>query len=258
MAKTYTGTITITAPGASNSPLSIPVTALVTAAPGGPVGQTLISGTPIVINLPGVFTPTLFNGASSDQIVVPQGATSLQLQAQTTGDVGLYARFGTDVALDANGQVVADASAPAAGGGNRSIALPPSSSPSLRSGLWFIALSNLLNVPAQVTLTATLSSSPPAQNILTLSPEFTHAERGIRKRHINHEHDQCCQHHRRPFVHCSGYISGSWLSVQNVSGTTPGTFTAVIDPHSAQLGRELGKHTGDLGRRVKQPNYSRG
>jgi uncharacterized protein (TIGR03437 family) len=238
-AKTYTGTVTITASGASNSPLAIPVTALVTAAPSGPPGQTLISGTPIVVNLPGVFAPTLFNGASSDQIVVPQGATSLQLQAQTTGDVGLYARFGADVALDANGQVVSDASAPAAGGGNRSITLTPGSSPPLRSGLWFIALSNLLNAPAQVTLTATVATSPPAQNNLTLSPGslMINAVTGSATLIANTINVASTT---AGLSFTAAVTSGQWLSVQNVSGTTPGTFSAVIDPTRLNPGANAG------------------
>jgi uncharacterized protein (TIGR03437 family) len=240
VAKTYTGTVTITAPGSANSPLSVQVNATVTTGAGaGPPGQTLVSGVPIVVNLPAVFSPTLFNGSSSDQIMVPQGATSLQLQTQTTGDVGLYARYGADVALDASGQVVADVSAPATGGGGQSITLTPGSSPPLRAGLWFIALTNLLNVPAQVTLTATITNSPPASNNLTLSPNplNLNAVAGNSTLIMNTVNVASTT----PGLSFTAAVtSGSWLSVQNVSGTTPGTFTAVIDPTRLNSGPNAG------------------
>ncbi len=130
--------------------------------PGGGTGATttlLTSGTSRNFTLPAVTGGTLFRGAQAYRIDVPAGATQLQIRVNTTtpnADVDLFARFGAEVVVE-NGRVTADHKSDGATG-NEVITITPQSSPTLRTGTYYIALglfTNGIEVTGSVTATVT-------------------------------------------------------------------------------------------------------
>ena len=125
--------------------------------------RDLTSGVPAQVSLEGVSNPTLFNGSASYRIVVPAGATGLDVVLNTTTpnvDVDLYVRFGSDVGLSA-GSIVADHKSEG-NTGNERITITPSSNPVLRPGTYFISFGVFTtNIPINATLTATVTASGP-------------------------------------------------------------------------------------------------
>ena len=128
-------------------------------APGsGPVA--LRSGAPQNYALGPVNRSTLFNGAGSYTIEVPQGATRLEIRLVTSTpgvDVDLFARFGQDTTLS-GGDVVADHSStgPLA---DELIVVTPTSSPPLRAGTYYVSLAlYTTGVTAAGALVATVTS----------------------------------------------------------------------------------------------------
>ncbi|MCB9383994.1 MAG: trypsin-like peptidase domain-containing protein [Bryobacterales bacterium] len=78
--------------------------------PEAPVDVTLTPGQPFTYDLPAVSNPTLFEGSSAFRIDVPQGATQLDVQINTTtpgADVDLHVRRGTPPVVQ-NGEIVSD------------------------------------------------------------------------------------------------------------------------------------------------------
>ena len=158
-----------------NTPIQASVTATVvggTAPPptGGP--NPLVSGEPRTLTLQPVNTPTLFRGANSFTITVPEGATRMEVTLRSPtleADVDLYIRRGQDVTLE-NGRVAADFRSEREGDSNESIVLTP---PQLAPGIYYISLGVFsTNKTIQVTLTATITtaSTPPpsgSSNALT-------------------------------------------------------------------------------------------
>jgi hypothetical protein len=129
--------------------------------PPGPANPIpLISGQPAAFSLDAVSGPFLFNNHKSMVIHVPEGATRLEIRVatQTPGaDVDLFARFGSDVALEGT-SAVADwrSQSPT---GEESITITPESNPSLRPGLYYIALALFTpGIPVTGTVTATVTS----------------------------------------------------------------------------------------------------
>ncbi|MBI3210779.1 MAG: PPC domain-containing protein [Candidatus Solibacter usitatus] len=132
-------------------------------APGG--NHDLTSGVPAAVALTAVSGNTLISGENGYRIVVPQGATRLDivLTTNTPGvDLDLYARYNTDVVVT-SGTAVADhrSDGPT---GSEQITITPTSSPALRAGTYYIALgvfTNGVNINATLTATVTTPSAPP-------------------------------------------------------------------------------------------------
>jgi hypothetical protein len=128
---------------------------------GGTPSQTtlLTSGVARTFNLPAVTGGTVFLGQSAYRIDVPAGATQLQIRVATTTpnvDVDLYARFGSEVAVE-NRAVISDYRSESLGG-NELITITAQASPPLRAGTYYIALglfSNGTEVSGSITATVT-------------------------------------------------------------------------------------------------------
>lgn len=137
--------------------------------PPTPSGQDLTSGVAARFSINAVSGATLFNGANSYRITVPQGATRLDIVLSTStpdADLDLFARFGQDVALS-SGRAVADhrSEGPT---GNEQIAITAATDPPLRAGTYFISLalfSNGLAVNGTLTATVTTSTVPPPSSV---------------------------------------------------------------------------------------------
>lgn len=115
------------------------IVATVTAA--GASSNTLTSGAPRSFRYGAVRNPTLFAGELGYRVVVPQGATSLDVRLATSTpdvDVDLYVRFGEDVTV-AGGRVVTDHRSEGDTGDER-ITINSATSPPLRPGTYFIGL----------------------------------------------------------------------------------------------------------------------
>ena len=131
----------------------------------------LTSGVNRTFNLPAVQSGALFTGASSYRIDVPANATQLQIRVVTTtanADVDLYARFGSEVALE-SGRAVADFRS-TSDGGNELITITAQSSPALRAGTYYIALGLFTpRVATTGTITATFTTQAPAATPVVLT-----------------------------------------------------------------------------------------
>jgi hypothetical protein len=154
---------------------------------GSPVSGTIKAtvdtgnGNPAPVNFtysfPAVTQPTLFSGDYGTRIVVPQGATKLVINIDTTtrnADVDLYVRFGQDVGL-AGGRPVADylSEGPT---GDETITITTSSAVPLRAGTYYIAYGLFTNgVPVNGTGTATItvSTSSPTPTPTPSDPNTT-------------------------------------------------------------------------------------
>jgi len=101
----------------------------------------LTSGVPGKLSLPAVESPILFHGNYGYRIEVPEGATRLTVRLNTAtpnADVDLYVRYGSDVDLTAEGELVADHFSETLTG-NEVIVVSSASNPPLRAGTYFIA-----------------------------------------------------------------------------------------------------------------------
>jgi hypothetical protein len=116
-------------------------------------------------SLPAVSTTTLFAGDYGYQIVVPQGASRLEVRSNTssTAEVHLYLRYGQDVDLDSNGYVLADYVATERSG-NQTIVITPSSSPSLRAGTYYVGF-GVFTVGSSISGTVTASIAGPGASV---------------------------------------------------------------------------------------------
>ncbi|MBI3694361.1 MAG: pre-peptidase C-terminal domain-containing protein [Acidobacteria bacterium] len=133
-------------------------------------GTLLTSGTPADFSLPSVQSGTLFIGGSGYRMVVPEGATRLQVRIVTSTadvDIDLFIRFGSEVAIS-GGNVVADyrSIGPT---GNELITITSTSTPPLRPGTYFISMGLFTTgTTARGTLLATVetaTSAPRPSNV---------------------------------------------------------------------------------------------
>lgn len=147
-------------------------------APSAPV--TLTSGVPAKLALPAVDNPILFSGNYSYKIQVPEGATRMTIRLTTAtpnADVDLYARYGADVTLSDEGEVVADFYSETQTG-NEVIVLSPATDPVLRAGTYYISTALFtLGVPVTGSITATVERAPAATPELGRELRFDEAVR---------------------------------------------------------------------------------
>ncbi len=136
-------------------------------------GTVLSSGAATPFSLPAVQSATLFS--TSYQITVPQGATRLTIRLATTTpnvDVDLFAHFGAEPSIS-GGDVVADHRSEGLTG-DELITVTPSSTPTLRAGLYFIKLALFTTgVAAEGTLTATVETGGAAASAPRLPLNLT-------------------------------------------------------------------------------------
>jgi uncharacterized protein (TIGR03437 family) len=121
------GTLTATVEGAASASARLPA--------------TLTSGQAANFTLPAVSTPTLMSRAGAFRIVVPDGATRLEVRLVTSPaaiDTDLFVRFGGEPDL-AGGQVVADYSS-IGDTGVETITITPASTPPLLPGTYYITV----------------------------------------------------------------------------------------------------------------------
>ena len=127
-------------------------------------GTRLQPGSPHRIQIPAVSNPTLFSGARGFTVVVPQGASRLNVRLNTTpaeADLDLFVRFGAAPEVVA-GRIQADYQATGATG-NETISITSASGPPLRPGTYHIALGVFTTgVPVEAAITAEVDggSSP--------------------------------------------------------------------------------------------------
>ena len=139
--------------------------------------RELSSGEPRGFSLRSVDVPTLFSGPFGYRVVVPQGATELEVDLQTMtlgADVNLYIRFGSDPSVS-GGQVVADYSSTGLTGREMIVVTPESPQP-LEGGTYFIALALFttgVDVDGTITATVTPGPSPPEIGISSAAFTFT-------------------------------------------------------------------------------------
>ena len=139
--------------------------------------RELSSGEPRGFSLRSVDVPTLFSGPFGYRVVVPQGATELEVDLQTmtpNADVGLYLRLGSDPSVS-GGQVVADYSSTGLTGKEMIVVTPESRQP-LEGGTYFIALGLFttgIDVDGTITATVTPGPSPPEIGISSAAFTFT-------------------------------------------------------------------------------------
>jgi uncharacterized protein (TIGR03437 family) len=119
---------------------------------------TLTSGQPANFTLPAVSTPTLMSRAGAFRIVVPDGATKLEVRLVTSpaaADTDLFVRFGGEPDL-AGGQVVADYSS-IGDTGVETITITAGSTPPLLPGTYYLTVGLYsTGMAASGTLTATV------------------------------------------------------------------------------------------------------
>jgi len=123
--------------------------------------RDLVSGVPAQVSLDAVTGPTLFTGDFSYRIVVPQGATRLDVTLATAtanANVDLFVRYASDNAVT-SGAITTDHRAETAGG-NEQISITATSTPPLRAGTYFVSLAvRTVNVAVRATLTATVTTA---------------------------------------------------------------------------------------------------
>jgi pre-peptidase len=129
-------------------------------------GNTLVSGRAQSFAYDPVTGPTIFNGNAGFRIVVPQGATSMDVVLHTAtpnADLDLFARYGQDVGIN-NGNLVTDYGSDGPTGEER-ITINASSNPPLRPGTYYIDVAVMTaGVPVSGTITATVgagNNTPP-------------------------------------------------------------------------------------------------
>src|SRR5262249_51774239 len=136
----YIGIVSFT----TGIPIDATLTATVsTSNDSGPTtpGTVLTSGRAQNFTIGPVTGPTLYYGATGYRIVVPQGATSLDIVLHTTtpnADVDLYAIYNEDVILNGSDLTLDYASDGATG--EERITVNSASTPPLKAGTYFIAL----------------------------------------------------------------------------------------------------------------------
>ena len=155
---TVTGTITATITGT------------------GTTGNTLVSGTPVVLEIPAQTNTVLRTGALAYQIAVPAGATRLdvRLSNATAGiDYDLFVRRNTPP--EVQGQSIVSDYRSQGDGGDEFISILPTSTPPLQPGsTYYVAIAVFTtNRAGSVTLTATFATP-------TAPPPPTGGSTGIR------------------------------------------------------------------------------
>ena len=119
-------------------------------------GSTLTPGQPVEFRRGPVDSPTLFFGANSFRLEVPEDATRVTFTLESENpsvDVDLYVRFGEDNAVQ-NRRVVSD-HASEGSTGNERIAITRRSDPPLRAGTYYVSIALFdTGVVAEGTLTA--------------------------------------------------------------------------------------------------------
>ena len=105
-----------------------------------PSTRALTSGQPVSFTLGPASVATLYNGDYGYTISVPQNSTRLEIRLTTSNpgvDIDLYARYGQDVGLSGSNAVADHRSE--GDGGNESLVITPSGTPTLRAGIYYIA-----------------------------------------------------------------------------------------------------------------------
>jgi len=154
----------------NNKPFTGTITATVERAAAVPTAPVILtSGVPGKLALPAVDGPILFAGNYGYRVEVPEGATRLTVRLNTitpNADVDLYVRYGADVDLTAEGELVADHFSETLTG-NEVIILSSASDPVLRAGTYFIATALFTpGIAVTGTVTATIERAPSSTPVL--------------------------------------------------------------------------------------------
>jgi len=116
----------------------------------------LTSGAPRSGSLPAPEPNSAVLGSTQYTIQLPAGATQLKVDLSGNQDVDLFVRFGQRIVVQ-GGQVVADHRADTQSN-NESLTITSSSSPTLRTGVYYIAVANFGPGAANFTVTATVTT----------------------------------------------------------------------------------------------------
>ena len=132
----------------------------------------LIPGEPVVIEYPETVEDTLFNGDNGFIVDVPEGAAQLTIDfagSPSETRLDLFARFGQDVELDAEGDVIADHRSRGPRGVEQ-INIDRNSVPPLEQGRYFIATLGFEgNEAVTATIVATLLSDEDIAGLTTVA-----------------------------------------------------------------------------------------
>jgi len=139
------------------------------------ISQALESGRPVSVKFPEVVSPTLFTDARAYSIRVPEGATELEIvyDNNTAGvDIDLFVLKDFFPFLTSEGVVVDHAATGFSG--DETILVRPTSDPSLRAGVYFIAFGVLTpGTKSNGRLTATVKGGDPFPAIDLSQSAFT-------------------------------------------------------------------------------------
>lgn len=206
-AGTYSGNLTITSSGASNSPKSIPVTLTVTAAP---------SGNPSFAITPGSLSFTYAAGGAtsgSQNLAVTSTGTALNFTAAASGGAWLSVSPATG-STPATVKVNVNASGMTAGTYTGSISLTSTG-----------ASNSPQTVPVKLVITSSTGSGrlhvwpPRAVTFDYQSGQASPSAKNIR-----------VTSNGSPMTFTAAAHGGTWLSVTPSGGTTPGTLSVSADP----------------------------
>lgn len=203
----YTGTVTVTASGASNSPQKIAVSLAVTSAS---------SGNPSLNVLPGTLTFTYASGSTTSgtqNLSITSTGAALQITAAASGGSWLSVTPTTG-STPATVKVSANPTGLAAGTYNGTIT---------------ITSTGAANTPQTIPVKLVVSSSTGSGRLRIWPP------RGVYFDYQSGQSDPAPKNVRvmstgAPLSFTAAVHGGSWLSVSPSGGTTPGTLGISVDP----------------------------
>ncbi|MBC7927204.1 MAG: trypsin-like peptidase domain-containing protein, partial [Bryobacteraceae bacterium] len=119
---------------------------------GNPVGTQITSGRPVEFSVGPVTGATLFSGANSFRVEIPQGATRMEIKLASAGQVGFIVRKDQPPAV-VGGRAQGDYTSPG-NTGNESLVVNSGSTPPLQAGTYYIGVA-LFTTGQQVSATLT-------------------------------------------------------------------------------------------------------
>ncbi|MBC7926701.1 MAG: PPC domain-containing protein, partial [Bryobacteraceae bacterium] len=134
---------------------------------GNPVGTQITPGRPVEFSVGPVTGATLYSGANSFRVEVPQGATRMEIKIASAGQVGFLVRKDQPPAV-VGGRAQGDYTSPG-NTGNETLVVNSGSTPPLQAGTYYIGVA-LFTTGQQVSATLTVdigtggNTTPPPGN----------------------------------------------------------------------------------------------
>jgi hypothetical protein len=216
-AGTYTGTVSIASTGASNTPVSLPITLNVTAAAAKPT--LILSPTSVTFNFQiGGSTPAAQKVAttSSTSTAIPYSASTSTAWLMATGSGSTPGSVNLSVNPSglAAGTYTGSVSVTGTGASNSPVSLP-------------------------VTLNVAAATTNPTINVTPSSLSFSYALGGTSP---GSKTLSLASSTGSPLRYTAAASGGSWLSLGTTSGSTPGRVSVSVNP----TGMAAGSHNGSI------------